>query len=72
MIDKRQAAFLVLGCEVYGRWCPDALSLVKELAYLKARSSPAYLRASVRAACARISITDPGPIGDATRVYTLV
>ena len=50
-VDASNAgALIVLGCEVYGRWCPDALSLVKELAYLKACSSPAYLRASVRAA----------------------
>ena len=50
-VDASNAgALIVLGCEVYGRWCTDALNLVKELAYLKARSSPAYLRASVRAA----------------------
>ena len=43
-------ALIVLGCEVYGRWSDEALLLVKELATLKARPYPAYLRHSVRAA----------------------
>ena len=43
-------SLLVLGCEVYGRWCNDALDLIKELADLKARAVPDYLQASVRAA----------------------
>ena len=40
----------MLGCEVYGRWCPEALALVSELAGLKARSVPDYLQASTRSA----------------------
>ena len=43
-------ALIVLGCEVYGRWCPEALALVSELAGLKARSVPDYLQASTRSA----------------------
>ena len=44
------AALIVLGCEVYGRWCNDALQLINELAALKAREAPRYLRRSAKAA----------------------
>ena len=39
-----EAALVVLGCEVYGRWCEDATSLVREMAALKAREAPPLLR----------------------------
>ena len=39
-----QAALVVLGCEVYGRWCDDAIRLVREMAALKARQAPPMLR----------------------------
>ena len=42
------ASFLVLGCEAYGRWSEDAISLMRELVALKAREAPALLRASAR------------------------
>jgi hypothetical protein len=35
---------------VYGRWCNDALQLINELAALKAREAPRYLRRSAKAA----------------------
>ena len=44
------AAFVVLGCEVYGRWCDDAVSLLKQLAAAKAREAPPVLRAAAKAA----------------------
>ena len=39
-----QACLLVLGCEAYGRWCDDAVLIVRELASLKAREAPPLLR----------------------------
>ncbi len=42
------AAFLVLGCEVYGRWSEDALQIVRELSTLKAAEAPEHLRQSAR------------------------
>ena len=39
-----QACLLVLGCEVYGRWCEDAVRIVREMAALKAREAPPLLR----------------------------
>ena len=44
------AAFVVLGCEEYGRWCDEAVSLFKELAAAKAREAPPVLRAAAKAA----------------------
>ena len=44
------AAFVVLGCEVYGRWCDEAVSLFKELAAAKAREASPVLRAAAKAA----------------------
>ena len=41
---SRQACLLVLGCETYGRWCEDAVSIIRELASLKARQAPPLLR----------------------------
>ena len=38
-----QAALLVLGCEVYGRWCDDAVRIIRELAALKACQAPPLL-----------------------------
>jgi len=42
--NSQQAALVILGCEVYGRWCDDAVRLVRELAALKARQAPPLLR----------------------------
>ena len=44
------ASFLVLGCEAYGRWCPDAVKLVRELAALKALEAPPLLRGCAKSA----------------------
>jgi hypothetical protein len=41
------AALLVLGTELFGRWSADAVSLIRELAFLKAREAPLVLRKSV-------------------------
>ena len=41
---SRQACLLVLGCETYGRWCEDAVRIVRELAALKAQEAPPLLR----------------------------
>ena len=41
--SSSQACLLVLGCETYGRWCAAAISIVRELATLKARQAlPCY------------------------------
>ena len=40
----------VLGCEVFGRWNSDAVSLLDELAALKANDAPPLLRRSARLA----------------------
>ena len=39
-----QACLLVLGCETYGRWCDDAVHIIRELAHLKALQAPTKLR----------------------------
>ena len=44
VVASLQAALVVLGCEVYGRWCDDAVRLIRELAALKARQAPPLLR----------------------------
>ena len=44
VVASQQAALLVLGCEVYGRWCQDASRIIRELAALKARQAPPLLR----------------------------
>ena len=44
VVASQQACFLVLGCEAYGRWCDDAVRIVRELAALKARQAPPLLR----------------------------
>jgi len=46
------ATLVVLGCETYGRWCPDACSLVGEMAALKAQDAPPLLRGQARHAWA--------------------
>ena len=48
VIASTQAAFLVLGCEVYGRWSDDAASIIQELAALKARQAPPLLLGAAR------------------------
>ena len=35
---------LALGSELYGRWCTDAVELLRELVALKAREAPPALR----------------------------
>ena len=42
--NSTQACLLVLGCETYGRWCDDAIHIVRELAQLKAQQAPPKLR----------------------------
>ena len=44
------AAFVVLGCEVYGRWGNEAHDLVKDLTVKKAADAPRVLRQSARIA----------------------
>ena len=46
------AAFIVLGCEVYGRWNSDTQQLISELARLKALEAPPLLRRSAQHAWA--------------------
>lgn len=48
VVTSSQACLLVLGCETYGRWCADAISIVRELATLKARQAPPLLRGCAR------------------------
>ena len=48
--DSGVARLVVLGCEVYGRWCDDAIELVRQLAAAKAREAPPALRAAARQA----------------------
>ena len=38
------SSLLVLGSEVYGRWSPDAVQVVRELVALKAGQAPPTLR----------------------------
>ena len=44
MVASPQAALVVLGCEVYGRWSDDAVKLLREMAALKAQEAPSLLR----------------------------
>ena len=44
VVNSPQAALVVLGCEAYGRWCEHAVSLVREMAKLKARQAPRRLQ----------------------------
>ena len=46
------AAFVVLGCEVFGRWNDDAIQLVSQLARLKSMEAPPLLRRSAQHAWA--------------------
>ena len=46
--SSTQACLLVLGCEVYGQWCEDAVKIVRELAALKAQEAPQLLRRSAQ------------------------
>ena len=45
VVSSPQASVVVLGCETYGRCCDDAVSLVREMAKLKAREAPRRLQA---------------------------
>ena len=47
---SRRCRLVVLGLEVGGRWSEEAASLIRCLAWAKARSAPALLRRSVAAA----------------------
>ena len=44
VVASAHASLVVLGCEAYGRWSTDAISLMRELAKLKAAEAPARLR----------------------------
>ena len=46
VVQHPGTSFLVLGCEVYGRWCDDAVSIMRELVALKARQATPVLRKS--------------------------
>ena len=48
VVATQGATFLVLGCEVYGRWSQNALQIVKKLAVLKAAEAPETLRKSAQ------------------------
>ena len=41
------AQLLSLGCETYGRWSDQAISLIKQLARSKSNSAPQYLKKSM-------------------------
>ena len=44
VMADRASSFLVLGCEIYGRWSADATQIVRELVNLKAGQAPPALR----------------------------
>ena len=46
MVQHGGSSFVVLGCEVYGRWCSDTVQLMRELIALKARQAPPALQRS--------------------------
>ena len=46
VVQHGGSSFVVLGCEVYGRWCSDAVQLMRELIALKARQAPPALQRS--------------------------
>ena len=48
VVASREASLVVLGCEVYGRWCDDATHLIRELVALKAREAPTSMRGCAR------------------------
>ena len=50
VVRSESAHFIVLGSEVFGRWCPEAAALVRDLANLKAREAPPALRGAARLA----------------------
>jgi hypothetical protein len=50
VVASPHASLAVLGCEVFGRWNSDAVSLLDELAALKANDAPPLLRRSARLA----------------------
>ena len=53
VVQSGNARFIVLGSEVFGRWCPEAATLVRDLANLKAREAPLMLRGAARLAWSR-------------------
>ena len=44
---------VVLGCEVYGHWCTDAVDLIRQLVRCKVRDAPAALRGAASQAWTR-------------------
>ena len=46
MVASPAARLVVLGCEVYGRWCEDTVSLIRQFAKLKSRESHPILQKS--------------------------
>ena len=48
VVSSGDASLLVLGCETYGRWCADAVNIVRELVALKAREAPPAMRGCAR------------------------
>ena len=53
MVSSDDARFIVLGCETYGRWSPEASALVRDLACLKAREAAPVLRDAAKQAWSR-------------------
>ena len=53
VVQSGCSRLLVLGCETFGRWSADAISLIRDLARLKAREAPPVLRAAVQQAWSR-------------------
>ena len=50
VMSSHVADLVVLGCEVYGRWSPEAVDLVQELVALKAQEAPPSMRGCAKAA----------------------
>ena len=46
MVASPAARLVVLGCEVYGQWCEDAVSLIRQFAKLKSREVHPILQKS--------------------------
>ena len=44
VVASREASFFVLGCETFGRWCEDAVRLVREMGKFNGAEAPPKLR----------------------------
>ena len=50
LIASDRAHLAILGCEVGGRWDPEALSILRQLAAAKAREAPSLIQRSTQMA----------------------